>query len=104
MPPRLNLASFTRSIPLRPRPHVQWLARPALQASPLQGRLYSDSNTSGANDRSKKIDAQPADHISEEKAKTAEAMGEQGPDMTKGTPVEEVSETVGLKYSALLIH
>jgi small subunit ribosomal protein S7 len=62
--------------------------------SPSQCRPYSDAKTSGANDRSKKIDAQPADHVSEEAAKTAEIMGEEGPDMSRGTPVEEVSRLI----------
>ena len=30
-------------------------------------------------------------HVSEEAAKTAEIMGGQGPDISKGTPVEEVA-------------
>jgi small subunit ribosomal protein S7 len=65
-----------------------------MRFSPSQCRPYSDSKTSGANDRSKKIDAQPADHVSEEAAKTAEIMGEEGPDMSRGTPVEDVSSLV----------
>jgi small subunit ribosomal protein S7 len=93
MPPRLNVAAFARSIPLRPRPQLQWPARSALRFSPSQCRSNSDSKTSGANDRSKNIDAQPEGHVSEEAAKTAEIMGEQGPDMSKGTPIEEVRMT-----------
>lgn len=77
-------------MPLRPKPKVQWPARAVTRFSPSQRRPYSDSKTSGANDRSKKVDAKPADHISEEAAKTAEIMGEEGPDMSRGTPVEEV--------------
>jgi hypothetical protein len=94
MPPRLSITTFARSITLRPKPQVQWPARPAMRFSPSQCRPYSDSKTSGANDRSKKIDAQPADHVSEEAAKTAEIMGEEGPDMSRGTPVEDVSSLV----------
>ncbi|KAF2830426.1 ribosomal protein S7 [Ophiobolus disseminans] len=90
MPPRLNTRTFARSIPLRSKPQVRWSARTATRFAPSQCRPYSDFTNSGANDRSKKIDAQPADHISEEAAKTAEIMGEQGPDMSKGTPVEEI--------------
>ncbi|KAF1911074.1 ribosomal protein S7 domain-containing protein [Ampelomyces quisqualis] len=90
MPPRLNISTLARSISLQPKPQLQWPARIALQSSPWQCRPYSDSKISGANDRSKKIDAQPADHISQEAAKTAEIMGEEGPDMSRGTPVEEI--------------
>ncbi|KAJ4371249.1 hypothetical protein N0V83_004466 [Neocucurbitaria cava] len=85
MPPRLNITTFTRSIAFRPKPQVQWPARSAARFSPSQCRLYSD-----ANDRSKRVDAKPLEHVSEEKAAVAEAMGEQGPDMNQGTPVEEV--------------
>jgi small subunit ribosomal protein S7 len=89
MPPRLNVTSLARAVPFRPRPQIQWSARPATRFTPSQCRPYSDSKTP-SNDRSHKLDAQPADHISEEKAKTKEAMGEQGPDMSRGTPIEEV--------------
>jgi small subunit ribosomal protein S7 len=89
MPPRLNVTSLARAVPFRPRPQIHWFARPASRFTPSQCRPYSDSTPAG-NDRSHKLDAQPADHISEEKAKTKEAMGEQGPDMSRGTPIEEV--------------
>ncbi|KAH8725032.1 ribosomal protein S7 domain-containing protein [Phaeosphaeriaceae sp. PMI808] len=90
MSPRLPITTFTRSIAFRPQSKVQWPARSAIRFSPSQNRPYSDSKTSTSNDRSTKIDAQSADHVSEEKAKVAEAMGEQGPDMSRGTPVEEI--------------
>jgi hypothetical protein len=94
MPPRLSATSFARSIPLRPKPQGQWLAQSARRSSPSQCRPYSDSTTSAANDRSKKVDAKPADHVSEEAAKTAQIMGEEGPDMSRGTPIEEVREAI----------
>jgi small subunit ribosomal protein S7 len=90
MPPRLNVTTFARSIPLRTRPQFQLPIRSATRFSPAQCRLYSDSQTSGANDRSKKVDAKPEDHVSQEAAKTAEIMGEEGPDLSRGTPVEDV--------------
>jgi hypothetical protein len=90
MPPRLNVKSFTRSMPLRSQPRLQWSARPATQFSASQYRPYSDSKISGANDRSAKVDAKPEDHVSQEAAKTAEIMGEEGPDLSRGTPVEDV--------------
>jgi hypothetical protein len=94
MPPRLSVTSFARSIPLRPKPQGQWLARSAIRSLPSQCRPYSDSTTSAANDRSKEIDAKPADHVSEEAAKTAQIMGEEGPDMSRGTPIEEVRKAI----------
>ncbi|KAF2036489.1 ribosomal protein S7 [Setomelanomma holmii] len=90
MPPRISITSLARSIPYRPKPSVQWPARSATRFSPAQCRLYSDSKATGTNDRSGRLDAQPADHVSEEKSKVAEAMGEEGPDMSRGTPVEEI--------------
>ncbi|KAH7396818.1 ribosomal protein S7 domain-containing protein [Phaeosphaeria sp. MPI-PUGE-AT-0046c] len=90
MPPRLSMSVFARSMPLRPKTQLPWAVRPATQFSPSQCRQYSDSKISAANDRSKKIDAQPEDHVSEEAAKTAAIMGEEGPDMSRGTPVEDI--------------
>jgi len=90
MPPRLNLLSIARPIAYRPRPTCQWLPRPATRAAPLQLRTYADSADPPTADRSKRPDAKPEGHVSEEAAKTAEIMGEQGPDLSQGTPVEEV--------------
>jgi hypothetical protein len=94
MPPRLSITPFARSIPLRPQPRGQWPARPATRFSPSQCRPYSDSTTPAANDRSKKIDAKPEDDVSQEAAKTAKILGEEGPDMSRGTPVEEVRKVI----------
>lgn len=99
MPPRLNITSFTRSIAFRPKPRVQWPARPIVRFTPSQCRLYSDANEAPAADRSKRADAKPIDHVSEEKAAVAEAMGEEGPDMSQGTPVEEVRHPLLLSHS-----
>ncbi|KAF2261994.1 ribosomal protein S7 [Lojkania enalia] len=88
MPPRLNILSASRSIPYRRRPQSQWVFQPGLRAAPVQCRAYSDSNL--PNDRSKKSSAQPLEHITEESAKTAEIIGNEGPDIDQGTPVQEV--------------
>lgn len=77
-------------MPLRPKPQLSWTARPATQFSLSQSRPYSDAKATGANDRSKKLDAKPEDDVSDEAAKTAAIMGETGPDMSRGTPVEDV--------------
>jgi len=100
MPPRITITTFTRSIAFRPRPQFRLPAPHAARFAPSLCRSYADSTTSGANDRSKKVDAQPADHISEEAAKTAEIMGEEGPDMSKGTPIEDVSTTIQHGYDS----
>ncbi|KAH7083105.1 ribosomal protein S7 domain-containing protein [Paraphoma chrysanthemicola] len=90
MPPRLPFQSLARSIPFRPTPSVQWPARSTVRFTASQIRPYSDSKATGTNDRSGRLDAQPADHVSEEQSKVSEAMGKSGPDMSRGTPVEEI--------------
>lgn len=93
MPPRLNILSVARSIPYRPKAPVQWLPRPATRLSLPQVRPYSDAKDSTetpAADRSKRIDSQPLPHVSEEAAQMAEITGGEGPDLSQGTPVEEV--------------
>lgn len=91
MPPRLNIAGLTRTVAFRPRPQVQWHARSTLRLTPSQPRLYSDSTKSPAADRSKREDAKPIEHVSEEAASMAKTMGEEGPDLSQGTPIEDVS-------------
>jgi small subunit ribosomal protein S7 len=95
MPPPLNMCSFARAIPLRPRPQAQWL-RPVVRMSSPQLRTYSDSKEPLAADRSKRIDSQPLPHVSEEAATMAEITGGEGPDLSQGTPIEEVGR-VGLR-------
>ncbi|KAJ4295163.1 hypothetical protein N0V90_007173 [Kalmusia sp. IMI 367209] len=61
--------------------------------APLQARTYSDAKDSKdapAADRSSRIDAQPLPHVSEEAAQMSEITGSEGPDLSQGTPVEEV--------------
>ena len=57
---------------------------------PSHCRTYADQNAP-AQDRSHKPSSEPIEHVSEEAAKTAQIMGEQGPDVNQGTPVEDVS-------------
>ena len=98
MPPRLNITTFTQSIAFRPKPRVQWPARSVARFTPSQCRPYSVANETPAADRSKRVDAKPLEHVSEEKAAVAEAMGEQGPDMSQGTPIEQVRRQVPTEY------
>ncbi|KAH9864298.1 hypothetical protein J1614_010232 [Plenodomus biglobosus] len=90
MPPRLNTTSFSRSIAFRPRSQLQWPIQPSMRLTPSQFRPYSGSNEVPAADRSKREDAKPIEHVSEEAAAVAKTMGGQGPDLNQGTPVEEV--------------
>ncbi|KAJ4381494.1 hypothetical protein N0V86_002854 [Didymella sp. IMI 355093] len=88
MPPRLNVSAFSRSIAFRPKPQVQWPARSALRMAPSQSRFYADD--APAQDRSHKPSSEPIEHVSEEAAKTAQIMGEKGPDVNQGTPIEDI--------------
>lgn len=93
MPPRLNVLNFARAIPYRPKPQAQWLPRPATRLAPTQTRTYSDAKDTKevpAADRSKRLDAQPLPHVSEEAAKMADITGGEGPDLSQGTPVQEI--------------
>lgn len=93
MPPRLNVLSFARSIPYRPKAPVQWLSRPTTRLAPATVRSYSDAKESQdlpAADRSKRPDAKPLEHVSEEAAKMAEITGSEGPDLSQGTPVQDI--------------
>ena len=103
MPPRLNITSFTRSIAFRPKPRFQWPAQPAARFTPSQCRLYSDANQAPAADRSKRADAKPIEHVSEEKAAVSKAMGEEGPDLSQGTPIEEVGRQLILSQAHRLM-
>ncbi|KAJ4360632.1 uncharacterized protein N0V89_001198 [Didymosphaeria variabile] len=93
MPPKLNVLSFARAIPYRPKAQAQWLSRPATRLAPAQTRAYSDAKDPKevpAADRSKRIDAKPLEHVSEEAATMAEITGGEGPDLSQGTPVQEI--------------
>ncbi|KAL6709046.1 hypothetical protein ACN47E_002173 [Coniothyrium glycines] len=90
MPPRINITAFSRSIAYRPKAPTNCPARTAVRVAPPQCRLYSDSKTTPAADRSKREDARPIEHVSEEAAAVAKTMGQEGPDLSQGTPIEEV--------------
>ncbi|KAF2193480.1 ribosomal protein S7 [Zopfia rhizophila CBS 207.26] len=90
MPPRLNILSFARSIPYRPKSQAQWHVQPTIRAAPSQSRAFSDPKDPPSTDRSTRIGSQPLPDVSEEAAKTAEIKGAQGPELEKGTPVGEV--------------
>lgn len=94
MPPQLNFFALSRPIVFRPRTSSQWRAQPVIRTVASQCRAYSDSKDPAPADRSKRNDAKPLDHVSEEAAQTAKIMGEEGPDVNQGTPVEEVSRFV----------
>ena len=84
MPPRISLTSLARALPVRPRPAAPW--------SPLLApvRPFSDAKDPPYADRSTRTDTEPLPTISEEAAQTTHATGGTGPEVNKGTPVEEV--------------
>jgi small subunit ribosomal protein S7 len=92
MPPLLNITTLARSLPVRAAPRVLWPAcrQSAIQFAASHGRVYSDFKAPPANDRSERTDSKPIEHVSEEEAKVAEAMGKEGPDLSRGTPIAEV--------------
>ncbi|KAH7135587.1 ribosomal protein S7 domain-containing protein [Dendryphion nanum] len=90
MPPRLSLLTFAKSIPFRSKPQPQWARKTALCVSPPQHRLYSDTKESSSTKPTDPTGEGSLPHVSEEAAKMAEITGGQGPDLSKGTPVEEV--------------
>lgn len=92
MPPRLNTLTLARSIAFRPKPQLQWPARAAIRSAQSQFRTYSDTKDPPAADRSKRVESKPIEHISEETAAIAKTMGQEGPDLSQGTPIEEVSD------------
>jgi small subunit ribosomal protein S7 len=102
MPPQLKILSFVRAIPFRPKPQIQWL-RPVVRMSSPQIRSYSDSKELPAADRSKREDSKPLPHVSEEAATMAKITGSEGPDLDRGTPVEEVGCVVDRLHECGLI-
>lgn len=93
MPPRLNVLGLARAIPYRPKVQAQWLPQPATRLAPKQTRTYSDAKDEDkvpAADRSKRLDAKPLGHVSEEASAMADITGGEGPDLSQGTPVQDI--------------
>lgn len=91
MPPRINLFTSSRALAYRPRSSAVSSIR---RAQPLACRTYAsdpsrdlpvseEKNAEGPN-------TQPQEHVSEEAAKMAKITGGEGPDLSQGTPVQEV--------------
>lgn len=83
-------APFLRTLPFRP---IIGVKRPFVACRP-----YS-SSSAGTNDGGKLPEAAPGrmgpnsqqqEHVSEEAAKVANVMGQEGPDMQVGTPVQDI--------------
>ena len=93
MLPRISLATTSRSIVFRSRvPAERWRAERCAQLPPSLHRTYTSGKDESKNDEqplaSTETDTMP--HISQESSDMSKTMGEQGPDLSQGTPVEEV--------------
>jgi small subunit ribosomal protein S7 len=90
MPPRLNVLSVSRSLTIRTRAPVErW--RPAIITQAPQSRFYSNPRKDLPVSESKKgPNEDQLPHVSEEAAATSKITGETGPDLSQGTPIEEV--------------
>jgi small subunit ribosomal protein S7 len=90
MPPRLNLLSASRALPIRPKASTErWRSSIVFQGSRF--RSYADSSKDlpvSSDEKGPNTDQAP--HVSEEAAATAKVMGEDGPDLNQGTPLEEI--------------
>lgn len=90
MPPRLNIFQAPRQFVIRPRPIIS--RNPGQQA--ICRRFASDQSK----DLPQAKEAEAAgpnmnqqEHVSEEAAKMAKITGGEGPDLSVGTPVQDVS-------------
>lgn len=82
MPPRLNLLSASRSLAVRTRPSIAF--RQPIQLRAVAQRGYANEKASGPNQ-------DVLGHVSEEASDMADVTGETKPDLSQGTPVQEVS-------------
>lgn len=100
MPPRVRLCANCASLPFRPRLANKISQSPA-QASALQSwRAFADA----AKDKGLQVsqdgkgpNTDQLPHVSEEAAVTGKITGGGGPDLSQGTPVEEVRDLCHLQ-------
>jgi small subunit ribosomal protein S7 len=97
MPP-INPFPVLRSLSLRSRPASAFrvgIQRPAVYRSYANNASTNDHNylPKAENQEGTGPNMQQAEHVSEEAAKMAKMQGGEGPDMSQGTPVQEVRYT-----------
>ena len=96
MPPRLGApVASIRIIPFRPRPSTaRWTN--SNTSAPVQQlpRFYATSKSLPVSEdnsnNNKGPNTDPLPHVSEEAAALSKITGDEGPDLTQGTPVQEV--------------
>lgn len=82
MPPRLNIFSASRSLAVRTRPSIA--SKTPVQFRAVAQRGFADEKPKGPNQ-------DVLGHVSEEAADMGNITGETKPDLSQGTPVQEVS-------------
>jgi len=92
---------FASALAYRPRPQT-FVARPWQQTHQVQRRCFADKmgttqdeihgrlTTHEEGNEPKGPNTDQAPHVSEEAAATSKIMGTEGPDVTQGTPVQDV--------------
>lgn len=91
MPPRLNILHAPRTLTLRAKNSSQQWIGSSRNGVASQTRSYSDTKKDPRLSNIKeRTETDHNLHVSEEAKVTARAKGEKGPDLTQGTPVEEV--------------
>lgn len=91
MPPRLLLPRIGRATPFRQWPLISRPNNITFQKQAPSRSITADERPLPvAEDQSKGPNQEQLPHVSEEAAATAEIVGEDGPDLSQGTPVQEV--------------
>ena len=86
MSPRLSLWSASRGLAIRVASRSSMVQRTPISVRAIPTRSYSDKPKPHTNPS----DPENPAHVSEEAAQIAEIMGETKPDISQGTPVQEV--------------
>lgn len=86
MSPRLSLWSASRGLAIRVASRPLMVQRTPISVRAISARSYSDKPKPHTNPS----DPENPAHVSEEAAQVAEIMGETKPDLSQGTPVQEV--------------
>lgn len=86
MSPRLSLWSASRGLAIRAVSRPSMVQRTPISVRAIPARYYSDKPKPHTNPS----DPENPAHVSEEAAQVAEIMGETKPDLSQGTPVQEV--------------
>lgn len=92
--PALNPLPALRSCAFRPRQPLLLSSNAVIGVKRPAHRSFADKSTDlpAADQDAVGPNMQQQEHVSEEAAKMAKIQGGEGPDMSQGTPVQDVSE------------